>query len=239
MIDKNKNKFNSVKLKIVISILLVACLLITAVAVLRGDKWDKYYKNKMYQPPRQLIVDALAYFKNPGTAIDLGSGVGNEAAFLLNNGWKVWAIDAQPKAAQLLMERNDIHSLDKLITITATFDQELKWEDLPQVDFVYASYSLPFSNPEKFDYVWKQVKEKILPGGRFAGHFFGLNYKGFTAQEMKNMTFLTLENVHHLFQDFTIEYFRESEKDGLSGTGRNVHSHIFEVIARKNSTTLH
>lgn len=214
------------------TIFLVSVLLIGLI-VLQSGKWDRYYKNKMSQPPRQLIVDALNLFHNRGKAIDLGSGVGNEAILLLNRGWQVWVIDENLKAIQLIKSRSDITAQERLTTIIAKYE-ELNWSLLPQVDFFYAAYALPFCNPQEFEKVWKQIKAKIVPGGRFAGHFFGLNYQGFDKQEMKAMTFLTKKEVLELFQGFDIEYFQESEKDGQSGTGRKIHSHIFEVIAQKN-----
>lgn len=39
--------------------------------------------------------------------------------------------------------------------------------------------------------------------------------------------------VLELFKDFDIELFDEKEEAGKSGTGRDIHSHIFEVIAKK------
>lgn len=111
--------------------------------------------------------------------------------------------------------------------------EELHWELLPEVDLLCASYSLPFCNPKEFEDVWENVTSKVLPGGRFAGHFFGPQYQGFSSKEMQSMTFLTKEEVLRLLQDFDVEYFHESEEDGQSGTGRKIHSHVFEVIARK------
>lgn len=96
-------------------------------------KWDKYYKNKIGQPPRQLIVDALNLFQKPGKAIDLGCGVGNEVALLLNNGWEVSAVDGQCKAIQIIKERADIKDTEKLVLIVASFEDEMFWEGLPKV----------------------------------------------------------------------------------------------------------
>ncbi len=222
------------KCKIVV-MLLLSGLIFLLFNILWGNKWEKYYKNKIYQPPQELVQKAIHSFKNPGKAIDLGCGIGNDVAFLLKNGWQVWAIDNQPKAIEMLKARKDIDSFDRLVTVTAGFDDELKWSDLPSVDLLYACYALPFSQPEQFKHTWEHIKEKILPGGRFAGHFFGLNYQGFSENEKKEMTFLTKDEIYNLFEDFTIEYFQEHEEDGESGTGRAIHSHIFEIIAQKRN----
>lgn len=224
---------NMTKWKKISIILAIMVILIIGLGILQHGKWDKYYKNKIDQPPRRLIVDALNLFKKQGRAIDLGCGVGNEAVFLLNKGWEVWAIDSEHHAIQIINQRNDIKKLEKLATVVNTFEEESVWDDLPNVDFIYASYALPFCNQSEFPRVWGHVKQKLIPGGRFAGHFFGLNYRGFPDQEMKEMTFLKKEDVLSLFQGFDVEYFKELEEDGQSGTGRQIHSHIFEIIARK------
>ena len=216
-------------------ILLLSGLIFLLFIIFWRNKWEKYYKNKLYQPPQELVQKAIQSFKNPGMAIDLGCGIGNEAAFLLKNGWQVWAIDNQTKAIQMLKKRNDIDSFERLVTVTAGFDDKLKWSDLPSVNLIYACYALPFCQPKQFKHTWDHIKEKILPEGRFAGHFFGLNYQGFTENEKKEMIFLTKEEIYNLFEDFTIDYFQEQEEYGKSGTGRAIHSHIFEIIAQKRN----
>jgi SAM-dependent methyltransferase len=210
-----------------------AVLLFGLVVYLQHGKWDKYYKNKMGLPPRPIVADALHLFQNQGKAIDLGCGVGNEAVFLLNHGWTVWAIDSEDKAIQLIKQRTDIKDSKQIISAVAKFEDESTWNTLPIVDFIYASYALPFCKQMEFKKVWSHIKEHISPKGRFAGHFFGLNYQGFTTQEMKGMTFFKREEVIELFQDFEIAHFKETEQDGFSGTGRPIHSHVFEVIAHK------
>lgn len=213
----------------------IACFftLILLGLVWNHGKWDKYYKNKIGQPPRQLIVEALNLFQKPGKAIDLGCGVGNEVALLLDNGWEVWAVDGQCKAIQIIKERTDLKDTEKLVLTVASFEDEIFWDGLPKVDFIYASYALPFSKSDKFNNVWVHIVQKLNQNGRFAGHFFGLNYQGFSNQEIKEMTFQKRDEIQSLFQDFEIEYFQEIEKDDQSGTGCIIHSHVFEVIARK------
>lgn len=209
------------------------CSVIILGYIFQINRWDKYYANKVYQPPQELIVKASHYFQNPGFAVDLGCGPGNEAAYLLANGWKVLAIDREPSATGLVSSRKDIHSHERLMTLTASFDQALNWDELPDADLIYASNAIPFCHPLKFASLWNNIKQKIVRGGRFAGHFFGPHYQGFSEKDRKLMTFLSLEEVKALFEGFTIEYFNEIEQDDISGTGIPIHAHIFEVIAKK------
>lgn len=217
-------------------VLVVSFLLVLALILFKmysHGKWDKYYENKRNEPPRELIVKALNLFEIKGQAIDLGCGVGNEAILLLNNGWEVYAIDSEPLAIQILKEQS---SSEKLKIVLAKFDKKATWNLLPQVDFIYASFSLPYCKPKKFKETWQQIKLKIKPQGRFAGHFFGKRYIGFSEKEKKQMIFFTKEELLDLFQDFELEYFEEKEQERISGTGKPIHSHVYEVIARKKKS---
>lgn len=216
-----------IKLKLIAAGLLAIAMIIV---IAPQGKWDKYYKNKMDKPPHQILLNALDRFQTQGTAIELGCGVGNDALHLLSQGWSVWAIDRHPKAIQILKARPG--PKEKLSTATEKFEEKSLWETLPHADLIYAAYALPFCKQAEFEKVWSHIKQHLTPNGRFAGHFFGTNYIGFSDKEMASMTFLNREAVLELFQDFDIEFFNEVEEDGNSGTGRPVHSHIFEVIAQ-------
>lgn len=218
--------------------ILLTCLICSAFLLIYSfqiNKWDKYYANKIYQSPQELIVKAAYYFQNPGFAIDIGCGAGNEAIYLIARGWKVLAIDCEASATKIVSDRKDIASHERLATLTASFNHNLNWDQLPEADFIYASNALPFCHPAEFARVWNHIKAKLVPGGRFAGHFFGPCYQGFSNKDRKEMTFLALEEVNVLFDGFTIEYLNEIEQDDVSGTGIPVHAHIIEVIATKKN----
>jgi len=196
------------------------------------EGWNNYYQKKLYLPPATITQKAVSFFSHPGLAIDFGCGCGNDSAFLLQIGWTVWAIDGEPLAIDILKKRKDIPQQSLLFANSERFE-EINWNNLPKVDLFLAVNSLPFCKKEKFNEVWSRVTETIQSKGRFAGHFFGTRYQGFTIKERHLMTFLRKEEVLELFKDFDVEFFDEKEETGKSGTGRDIHSHIFEVIAKK------
>ena len=49
---------------------------------------------------------------------------------------------------------------------------EASW---PACELVNASFALPFCPPAEFPGLWRRIVDSILPGGRFAGQFFGPN----------------------------------------------------------------
>lgn len=195
--------------------------------------WSKYYTKKLYLPPAQITQQAVSLFSEGSLAVDFGCGCGNDTAFLLNNGWTVWAIDGEKTAIQILRNRTDIDKPDCLFTHCEKFEQ-INWDNLPKVNLFLAVNALPFCKEEKFNELWSQLSNKIESQGRFAGHFFGLNYEGFTDKERRSMTFLSKEEVLDLFKGYDIEFFDEKETTGKSAAGRNIHSHIFEIIAKKH-----
>lgn len=78
-------------------------------------------------------------------AIDLASGAGNEAVVLLEHGWRVLAIDGEPRAIEILESPIPNALASNLETRISAFDAL----ELPQGDLVFASLSgRPGSNPE-------------------------------------------------------------------------------------------
>jgi len=191
-------------------------------------EWEEYYQRIKGRPPRQLVLDALAYFPQSSmsrAAIDLGCGDGTETVVLLERGWNVLAVDGEPAAIRNLMEKVSAEHKGRLQTQVAKF----KDVALSPTDLVHASLSLPFCEPEYFASFWNKIVTAVQPGGRFAGQFFGVrdSWAG-----TPDMTFHTEEQVRLLFEEFEIESFQEREEDGSSTSGPKLW-HLFTVIAKK------
>jgi len=221
------------KINLLIALILMTTVCFTVFYVLTSrSKWDNYFRNTIYREPSSVVTEASKRFKMKGKAIDFGAGAGNEAVYLLREGWDVWAVDGDPLARDWILSRGDIPDRNKLVIISSDFE-EINWDLLPQCQLIVAVYSLPFCHPESFSEVWEILISKLEHGGRFAGHFFGSKYRGFSEKEQKRMTFLKKEDLLALFRDFDFELFDEMEEDSKSATGAEVHSHIFNIIARK------
>jgi len=225
--------FGKHKIKSLIVLALIASLAFMAIYHSKNNtKWDRYFRKTLYRDPDPVVVKVAKQYEATGTAIDLGCGAGNDAAVLLHDGWEVWAVDSAPCARDWIQSRRDIKADAKLVTITSKFE-ELHEGLLPQSELIISVHALPFCDPKHFPQVWSCIKNTLVSGGRFAGHFFGDKYVGFTDKQKAKMTFLTKPELIALFSDFTIEFLEEREEDGQSATGKSTHVHIFEVIARK------
>ena len=192
-------------------------------------RWAEYYQKIQGRAPRQLLLDVLEKFPTGKLlhAIDLGCGDGTETIELLSRGWNVLAIDGTEAAIKLLTDKVSQQARSRLQTEVAKFDAVAV--TLPHTDLIHASLSIPFCHPSHFPALWEKITNALNPGGRFAGHFFGVRDSW---ANNPDMTFHTEEQVRAMLENFEIEYFHEEDEDGESTSGPK-HWHVFTVIARK------
>jgi tellurite methyltransferase len=184
--------------------------------------WSDYYDANEGREPREQLLDVLGRFDRPGAAVDLGCGAGVDTVAMLERGWDVFAIDAEPDAIERLRSKaGDRHALH---TDLSPMEDAV----LPPVDLVWASYSLFFCDPGRFSELWGRIGAAIRPGGRFAGELLGDHD---TWAALEDRTALTRVAAEALFAGWTVERFEEEENDG-EACGGPKHWHYFHVVAR-------
>lgn len=188
--------------------------------------WSQYYKFAAGRPPREFLGRTLKRFPTAGSAIDLGCGTGPETILLLDQGWQVLAVDQQEAAIQALLSTASSRVADRLQTLVTPFETL----DLPAADLIWAGFSLPFCQPDHFDTLWGKICSALLPGGRFAGDFFGPRHAWSGETEM---TFHTKEEVMALCNDLQLEYLVEEEGEQQTALDGMQHWHMFTISARK------
>lgn len=161
---------------------------------------------------------------NGRLAIDLGSGAGNEALALLEHGWRVLAVDGEPRALEILGSRVDAALSTNLEMRLGLFHEVA----LPEADLVFASLSLPFAG-EHFDLALGRALDPVKPGGWFVGVLFGRND---TWADQPGIATVGMEAIETAFSGFVDLEVEEEEFDGPSGSGPK-HWHWFVVSARK------
>ncbi|MFC7535519.1 class I SAM-dependent methyltransferase [Actinoplanes sp. GCM10030250] len=187
--------------------------------------WAEYNAGQTRRDIREQChrVMELAGPGNGRTAIDLGCGGGRETRALLEEGWRVTAVDSEPGTeARLLRTIGGRHAG---LTVRVSGFENVT--DLPAADLVYAGYSLPFQRRESFDRLWTEIRSALRPGGRLAVDIFGVNdtWAGDPA-----MTFLSAPEVRALLDGLEIEHWYEEDAPGMAYTGPK-HWHVFHVIA--------
>ena len=192
--------------------------------------WAPYYRAVAKIPARETALFALEKFadepKRVRFAVDLGCGNGTDARELLKRGWSVLGIDKNVAPLRELKRRTPARQRVRLTTRQASLEKV----NPPEADLVNASLSLPFCSPRNFPALWRRIRAAVRPGGRFAGHFFGVRDDWAVA---RHMTFHRRAELRRLFAGFEIEFIRETESDSKTALGNAKHWHRFEVVARK------
>ncbi|MFU7501186.1 MULTISPECIES: class I SAM-dependent methyltransferase [unclassified Candidatus Tisiphia] len=206
-------------------------------SLLKPNAWEAYYKEKFHKPAREFVVEFFKKVelvdnqKMRGTAIDLGAGVGHETFLLLEKGFNVIAIDKQKMAFDFMLIKYPeiVKYKDHFKTLISSFE-ELDSQELPNVDIIVASFSVPFCKPEYFKKFWSNIVNKIDSGGYFVGNTFDPEIVAFWKEDKKNMTFHTKEQTIDLFKEFNIISFKEVK---ITPKEDRKIDHYYEVIAKK------
>lgn len=182
-----------------------------------------FYERTKDRPPSPLLVQALDYCVRKADALDLGCGAGRDTRGLLQQGFRVTAVDQNPEALLYLRDLPQ-ERLRLVQSSIETFPFET-------YDLINARYSLPFIRNDLFEETFGKIKQALRPDGIFTGQLFGVhdtwNTPGTT------MTFCTCEQAQWFLHDLSIITFREEDEDGETALGDLKHWHVFHFIARK------
>jgi len=188
----------------------------------------EFQKRTINMSPRPILLKVLELFDGfTGYAIDLGCGSGADTIKLIEYGWKVIAIDANPNGFENIYANIPRSKLSSIECKQESFENLI----IPDVDLVYSSFSIPFCKPEAFNTLGNRIVNAIKDGGRFAGNFFGK--KDEWVHVRRDMTFITKEQIFCLFKGLEFEYFNEIYVDKPTLFNKEKRWHIFEVIATR------
>jgi SAM-dependent methyltransferase len=186
--------------------------------------WNKYFKITYKNAPREMVQKTMLKFlleNKKGKVIDIGAGAGNDVRYMLYTGWKVKAIDKEIGSIKSLEKSFKNHpDLD----IQCASFEEMKLE---KVDWINASYVLPFCEKKYLDILMKNIASKIKKNGRFSGNFFGKKHS------WNHLALCSKSKVLSYFTDFEIEYFKETKEQKKSTFGEDVFFHNYDIIARR------
>jgi SAM-dependent methyltransferase len=191
--------------------------------------WTDYYDEQGEREPRELLLAALASFEDPGDATDLGCGQGIDTVAMLDRGWRVFAVDAEPEGIRRLKARLTAERAARCTVEIARMEDV----ELPPADLLHAGFSLFFCPPERFADVWAKIRASIRPGGRFVGEILG--DRDTWAADPERSAFPE-PVARALFDGLEIERFEEEENDGEACSGPK-RWHVFHVVAFRASPT--
>lgn len=188
--------------------------------------WTSYYTATAAGGPRDTLLQALSSWSSPpGLALDLGCGTGRDTLVLLEQGWQVLALDAEPEALSALRERTPTLLQGRLETRQARFETVT----LPRCDLINSSFALPFCEPAHFPALWNGITAAVRSGGLFCGQLFGER----DSWASKGVTVVDAAALRRLLQDWDVLLHREEEEDGHTAVGRPKHWHIHHLVLQR------
>lgn len=196
---------------------------------LAGSKvWADYNAAQATRSVRPLCLDAmdLAGPGNGRQAVDLGCGAGKETLALLNEGWRVHAVDSLPGTGERLLAIVPA-AMDRLLYVDMRPFEDIR--GLPEADLIFAGYSLPFIHPRDFGRIWRMMLDSLRPAGVIAVNLFGDRDSW---ADIAEWNFHTEADARQLFDGLEILKFEVYDDDGQSFRGPK-HWHIFDVIATR------
>lgn len=194
----------------------------------QDDHWSAYHSAQADRPVHRLCRDVidLAGAGNGRTAIDLGCGLGRETDALLTAGWRVHAVDHDPRTPDRVLSTVD-RALVGSVTVEVIGFEEIS--ELPPANVIYAGYSLPFTRPAAFPAFWSVIRASLLPGAWIGVTFFGVR-DSWSANT--RLTFQTAREVQALADGLQIAAITETIEDGTSMSGPK-RWHLIDLIARR------
>jgi SAM-dependent methyltransferase len=186
--------------------------------------WSDYYEENEGREPREVLLEVLATYPEPGRAVDLGCGAGIETLAMLTRGWRVFATDAEDEAIERVRRRVPPELAERLQTRVARMEDV----ELLRADLLLASFSLFFCDPARFADVWRKIGGSLAGGGRFVGELLG--DRDTWAPDDDTSSFSASE-ARALFDGWSVERFDEEDEDGDACSGPK-HWHVFHVVAR-------
>jgi SAM-dependent methyltransferase len=190
------------------------------------SRWTPYYEANADRAPRAMLLDVLDAFEPlRGEAVDVGCGHGTDTLALLERGWSVLAVDAEAEAIERVHARVPAELEPRLRTRVSPMEEIA----FPDVDLVWASFSLFFCRPDAFADVWARIRAAIRPGGRFVGQLLG---ERDTWAPQDDITAFSIQDARALFDGLDLERFDEEENDGEACSGPK-HWHVFHAVARR------
>lgn len=180
-------------------------------------------------PPRTTVLRALeahaALGRPPGTALDLGAGVGRDALPLLEAGWRVVALDRRGEALEVLAARAPAAARARLLLWVRAIEDG----PLPPADLVVASFALFLVPPERFAEAWGWIRAALRPGGRLALQLLGPEDEW---AGRPGVTVHRAEELDELLAGLALEWRQEERSHALTPAGPAKRWHLWHLVAR-------
>ena len=140
------------------------------------DRWNQRYAERVeFPPPNPFLIKAFDQwigprFPNPGRALDLAGGLGQNSMLLAERGWQVTLVDASDVAIEQAKQQARNREL-LLHCESADAAAFLARAEAASFDVVMVFFFLDRK-------LWKEIRRVLRPGGL-------LLYKTYTVEELR------------------------------------------------------
>jgi cyclopropane fatty-acyl-phospholipid synthase-like methyltransferase len=163
-----------------------------------GTDWEAAYSGDVPDTPIDTDVMELATSLQPGTALDLGCGSGQNSIWLAQHDWRVHGVDIAAGAirrAQQAATQAGVEAVFEAADVTT-------WRTPERYDLVISTYALPPQGPGR-RHALEVARETVAPGGSalIAEFEVALADSGWMAEE----NLVRLSDVTEMFPGFLLD----------------------------------
>jgi tellurite methyltransferase len=190
--------------------------------------WKEYYEKTQNKPPHDLLLKALRHTAG-NRALDLGAGALRDSAYLVEQGYRVTAVDSAEEFVHLDTSRFDKNAFTPFHGTFRDFFEKYKPDQ--EFDLVNAQNAISFAPRNEIESLFQNIYKCLKKGGIFTGNVLGLDDEWNEKQD--TMAFLTKDEVRSALAGLEIIYFAEVFEKALSAMGTMKKWHLFEFIVKK------
>ncbi len=186
--------------------------------------WLDFFGGTKDSPPSQGLVGAMRFVAKSGSALDLGAGAGKDSRYLLEKGYQVTAVDADPHSKDFLQKLPNQSNLNIVTSKLQNFE-------FKKYDLVTSWFTLSFLPVDELKNVIRDVKMSLKSGGVFTGNLFGVEDEW--NKTRKGMSFFTIDEVRMQLIGLEILVLKELRNKGKLANGAPKYWHVIVFVARK------
>lgn len=158
-----------------------------------SEYWEKVYGDKALDWSVDHLLREVIAGLEPGTALDIGCGEGQNTRFLVEHGWSALGIDISRTAIARARERARAGARFEVIDARS-------WKPEAQFDLVISTYALPPSGKGR-DTALAMAAAAVAPGGTA----YVVEFDGSTEDLWPASDLVTVDELVAFFGGFEIE----------------------------------
>lgn len=200
--------------------------------------YKNYYNHCLSQSCSTALTRALKLlqFEKTDRAVDLGSGVGNDAIELLKRGFHVTLVEQNEIAQDFFLKNLHRNKINFLRAFTSYFQKpfteivEKNFFEHQVFNLINASYSLPFLKVTHLTELLKYMTTKLVKGGVFVAQFFTENH---IFVHKKKLDPYNVSQIIKLFGDYSSVSVKSVSEEKVLYNLESITWTSYEVIAIK------